>query len=86
MSAAPPPDLNDPAQRAAYARELRAVARPIRLMGLGLAVLAVLAAAGRAWVPRLPVVIPLFLLVVAALHLLAGVMIRLRYHQNRMRG
>ena len=35
---APPPNLNDPAERAAYKAELRMVARPIRWMGMALAV------------------------------------------------
>ncbi|WP_404370981.1 hypothetical protein AB5I39_03010 [Sphingomonas sp. MMS24-J45] len=84
---APPPDLNDPVQRAAYARELKMVARPIRYLGVALALGAVVLAALRAryW-PQLPMILPLFLLGVAALHLFAGVVIRAKYHQARMRG
>lgn len=85
MNATPPPDLDDPAERAAYRRELRGVARPVRYLGLALALIAVVVAAARAWVPQIPTAVPLFLLIVAALHLLAGVMIRTRYHQSRMR-
>ncbi len=84
---APPPDLNDPIQRAAYARELKMVARPIRYLGLALAISAAILAGLRAryW-PQLPMVLPLFLLGVAALHLFAGIAIRAKYHQARMRG
>ena len=82
---APPPDLNDPVQRAAYARELRMVARPVRYLGLALAVgAAVLAGLRARYWPHLPVVLPLFLLGVAALHLFAGIVIRAKYHQARM--
>ncbi|MGY2735296.1 hypothetical protein [Sphingomonas sp. UYP23] len=85
-AAAPPPDLNDPVQRAAYKAELRMVARPIRWMGVALAVAGALLAALRAryW-PQVPMILPLFLLGVAALHLLAGIIVRAKYHQARMR-
>ncbi len=84
---APRPDLRDPAQRAAYRAELRMVARPIRWMGVALAVAGALLAALRAryW-PQLPMILPLFLLGVAVLHLLAGMVVRAKYHQARMRG
>lgn len=42
-----PPDLNDLVARAAYHRELRAVARPVFYLGLALALLALAAAAAR---------------------------------------
>lgn len=38
------PDLDDPAQRAAYRRELKAYARPWRLLGLALLLAAVVVA------------------------------------------
>lgn len=82
-----PPNLNDPVQRAAYQRELRMVARPIRFLGVALAIAgAVLAALRARFWPNLPMILPLFLLGVAALHLLAGIVIRAKYHQARMRG
>ncbi|AOH86892.1 hypothetical protein AWL63_17200 [Sphingomonas panacis] len=82
-----PPDLSDPAQRAAYARELRAVARPVRLMGVALAVAgALLAALQRTRYPAIPTVLPLVLLSLGALHMLAAVAVRLKYHQRRMKG
>lgn len=81
-----PPDLRDPVQRAAYRRELAGVARPIRWLGVALAIVAAALAALRAryW-PQLPPVLPLVLLGMAALNLLAGVVIRLRYHRTRMK-
>lgn len=84
--AATPPDLNDPAARAAYRRELRAVARPVRYLGLALAFVALAVAVARHWVPQVPVAVPVFLIAVAALHFAAGVVLRARYHQSRMRG
>lgn len=82
---APPPDLDDPVQRAAYQAELRMVARPVRWMGLGLALAGAALATLRArlW-PHVPMVVPLFLVGMAALHLAAGVVIRMKYHQRRM--
>jgi len=82
-----PPDLTDPAERAAYARELRAIARPVRLMGVALAVAgALLAALQRTRYPAIPTVLPLVFLALGALHMLAAVAVRLKYHQRRMKG
>ncbi len=82
----PPPNLNDPAERAAYQKELRMVARPIRWLGVALAIAgAVLAGLRARYWPHVPAILPLFLIGMAALHLLAGVVIRLKYHQARMR-
>ena len=81
------PDLRDPEQFAAYKRELRAVARPIRLMGVGLIVAgALLAALQRTRFPAIPSVIPLVLIALGALHMLVGIAIRTKYHQKRMKG
>ncbi len=80
------PDLDDPAQRAAYQRELRMVARPVRWLGVGIAILAAVLALVRArFVPQIPMILPLFLLGIAALHMIAAVVIRLKYHQARMK-
>lgn len=82
-----PPDLRDPVQRAAYQRELRAIARPIRLTGVALLVAgAALAVVQRLWFPALPTVIPLVLLGMGALHMVGAVAARLKYHQRRMKG
>lgn len=82
-----PPDLTDPAQRAAYARELAGVARGIRRTGIALA------AAGAVLMllqQRALAAVPLWL---AASVLGAGLMLtitalaaRARYHALRMRG
>ncbi|WP_010217859.1 MULTISPECIES: hypothetical protein [unclassified Sphingomonas] len=80
------PNLNDPAERAAYQRELRMVARPVRWLGVGIAILAAVLALVRArYAPQIPMVLPLFLLGVAALHMIAAVVIRVKYHQARMK-
>jgi len=82
-----PPNLNDAGERAAYARELRAIARPIRLMGVGLAIAgALLAALQRTRYPAIPTVLPLVLIGLGALHMLAAVAVRMKYHQRRMKG
>ena len=81
----PPPNLNDPGERVAYQRELRMVARPVRWMGVAVAIIAAVLALVRArYAPQIPMVLPLFLLGVAALHMIAAVVIRLKYHQKRM--
>ena len=53
------PDLNDPAQRAAYRRELQGVAKPLRYTGVAFALLgAVLAIVRSKWAPQMPSAIP----------------------------
>jgi len=82
-----PPDLGDPAQRAAYRRELQGVARPIRYTGISFALLGVaLALVRRQWFPELPAAIPLAALGFGVLNMIAGIVLRTRYHQARMRG
>lgn len=82
-----PPDFSDPVQRAAYARELRAIARPVRVMGVALLVAgALLAALQRARFPAIPTVLPLALLALGALHMLAAIAVRGKYHHKRMKG
>ena len=84
---APPPDLTDSGERAAYQAELRMVARPIRWLGVALAIVgAVLAALRARYWPHMPMILPLFLLGAAALHMLAAMIVRAKYHQARMRG
>ncbi|MDO7841621.1 hypothetical protein [Sphingomonas immobilis] len=81
------PDLSDPVQRAAYQRELRAVAWPIRVMGVGLAFAGLIVAVlQRTRFPGIPSVIPLVLVALGALHMLAGIAIRTKYHAKRMKG
>ncbi|MDX5984099.1 hypothetical protein [Sphingomonas echinoides] len=83
--ALPPPNLNDPAERAAYQKELRMVTRPIRWMGVALAIAgAVLAGLRARYWPQLPMILPLFLIGMAVLHVVAGVVVRMKYHRARM--
>ncbi|WP_242183421.1 hypothetical protein [Sphingomonas sp. CARO-RG-8B-R24-01] len=82
----PRPKLNDPAERAAYQRELRMVARPVRWLGVALAIVAAILALVRArYAPQIPMILPLFLLGIAALHMIAAIVIRMKYHQARMK-
>lgn len=81
-----PPDLNDPAQRAAYRQELRGVARGLRLSGLWTAVAGLLLIA--TW--RSGVGVPLWLAAsvagLGAMLMISGMAARTRYHALRMRG
>ncbi|MGY4397782.1 hypothetical protein ACVWZA_002979 [Sphingomonas sp. UYAg733] len=80
-----PPELSTSAARAAYRKELRGIARPIRLMGVILAIIgAALALYRHLWMPSLPGILPLVFVILGALHLLAGIVVRMRYHQRRM--
>lgn len=81
------PDLHDPAQRAAYLAELRQVARGTRNGGIALALLGFVLALVRAfWLPQLPAIVPLVLIVTALGLILIGIVRRLRWHMRRMRG
>lgn len=83
----PPPDLKDATQFAAYRRELRYVARPLRLAGMAFALLGVLLVVARvAWWPVMPVAIPAAALALGAFNMIAGMAIRTLYHARRMRG
>ncbi|MFA6114290.1 MAG: hypothetical protein WC729_09855 [Sphingomonas sp.] len=80
------PDLNDPAQRAAYRRELQGVAKPLRYTGVAFALLgAVLAIIRSKWAPQMPSAIPLAALALGVLNMLAAIALRTRYHQQRMK-
>lgn len=82
-----PPDLSDPGQRAAYARELRNIARPLRLTGVAFLLIgAVLAVARRLWLPELPTLVPLAALALGVLNMLAAMGMRSVYHARRMKG
>lgn len=79
-------NLDDPAQRAAYLAELRGVARTTRTAGVALATagcgLAILRAV---WLPALPALVPLTLIVTALGLLLIGIVRRVRWHWRRLR-
>jgi hypothetical protein len=82
-----PPDLKDPIQRAAYRRELQGVAKPLRYTGIAFALLGMLLAiAQRKWLPQMPTAIPMAAVALGAFNMLAAIVIRTRYHQQRMRG
>ena len=82
-----PPNLGDPAERAAYRRELQGVARPIRYTGVSFALLGVvLAVVQRSWVPQMPTAIPMAAVSLGVLNMLAAVAIPTRYQQQRMKG
>lgn len=82
-----PPDLRDPVQLAAYRRELRGIARPLRYTGVAFAILgAALVIARQRWLPQMPAVIPMAALALGVLNMLAAILLRARYHQQRMRG
>jgi hypothetical protein len=82
-----PPDLTDPAQRAAYRAELLAYRPWLRRSAVGLAVIGALYAIARvrlsldwpAWPGRAAVVIGVALM-------LTAIALRSRYHRARMRG
>jgi hypothetical protein len=82
-----PPNLGDPAERAAYRRELQGVARPIRYTGIMFVLLGVVLAIVRLiWWPDLPEIVPLAALGLGGFNMVAGIVMRTRYHQARMRG
>lgn len=80
------PDLEDPAQRAAYHRELRGVARPMRRWGIGIS----LAGALLVLAYRKGLAVPLWIgagvLGIGVLVLIAAISTRATYHRLRMRG
>ncbi|MES2097423.1 MAG: hypothetical protein V4459_11760 [Pseudomonadota bacterium] len=84
---AQPPNLNDPAELAAYRQELRGVARGVRLSGVTLAVVGALIAIARAWwMPSIPKLVTLIVIAAAVMLMLTGVALRAAYHKHRMAG
>ncbi len=79
----PPPNLADPAERAAYRRELRGLVPWVRYTGMALALLG----AGIAVLePTWPGAIALAFIAFGFAMMVAGIGIRTRYHKRRMRG
>ncbi len=79
----PPPNLADPAERAAYRRELRGLVPWVRYTGMALALLG----AGIAVLePTWPGAIALVFIACGFAMMVAGIGIRTRYHKHRMRG
>jgi hypothetical protein len=81
-----PPDLSDPVQRAAYRRELLGIARPIRYLGVALAVVGAVMIVIDARVTPLPKGLPWVVMGAALVLMLAAIAMRGRYHNRRMRG
>ena len=80
------PDLNDPVQRAAYRRELLGIARPIRYLGVALAVIGAVMIVIDARFTPLPKGLPWVVVGAAFVLMFAAIAMRRRYHQRRMRG
>ena len=81
-----PPNLTDPAERAAYKAELKQIARPLRMGAVWLAVLGALLAALRAKMLPMPIAVPAAVLGLAFFLMVLGITVRVKYHQRRMRG
>lgn len=81
-----PPNLKDPAERAAYRRELQGVARGIRLSGIGLAALgAILVLLRRREMLDVPLWLAATVLGAGVMLMITGIAARTRYHALRMR-
>lgn len=86
MASRPPPDLTDPAERAAYARELRGIARGVRYGGIAIALAGVALALMRAKVwPQIPMVAVIVVVALGAMLMLTALALRIAYHAARMR-
>lgn len=82
----PVPNLNDPAERKAYRRELLGVARVPRRIGVALAVLgSALILVNAYWVP-VPNLVTIAAIVAGFALMLMGIGMRTKYHKRRMRG
>jgi hypothetical protein len=79
----PPPNLNDPVERAAYRRELRGLVPWVRYTGMALALIG----AGIAVIePTWPGALALAIIAFGFAMMVASIGIRTRYHKRRMRG
>ena len=78
-----PPNLADPAERAAYRRELRGLVPWVRYTGMGLAVVGAGVAVLK---PEWPGAIALAIIGFGFAMMVAGIGIRTRHHARRMRG
>lgn len=83
----PAPNLNDPAERAAYLGEMRRIGSGTRASGMALSVFGLTLAIVRAyWLPQLPELVPLVLILLALGLMMIGIIRRVRWHLGRMRG
>jgi len=82
-----PPDLKDPAQRAAYHQELRGVAVKLRRAGIGISLVgALLVLLHRKGVEAVPLWLGVGVLGIGVLIAIAAISTRAAYHRLRMRG
>jgi hypothetical protein len=82
-----PPDLKDPAERAAYHCELRGVALRLRRTGIGVSLAgALLVLLHRKGVETVPLWLGVGVLGIGVLVTIAAISTRAAYHRLRMRG
>lgn len=82
-----PPDLKNPAQRAAYHRELRGVALRLRRAGIGVSLAgALLVLLHRKGMDAVPLWLGVGVLGIGVLVTIAAISTRAAYHRLRMRG
>ncbi|MBN8815448.1 MAG: hypothetical protein J0J06_08385 [Sphingomonas sp.] len=87
MEGRPPPNLSDPAELAAYRRELRDVVRGLRLGSVGVTIFGAAIALLRAQVwPAIPVLVPLVVIALGVMLMITAIAFRTAYHARRMRG
>jgi hypothetical protein len=87
MDSRPPPNLNDPAELAAYRRELRDVVRGLRLGSVGVTILGAVIALVRAKVwPAISLLVPAVVIALGATLMITAIAFRTAYHVRRMRG
>jgi heme/copper-type cytochrome/quinol oxidase subunit 2 len=87
MESRPPPNLSDPAELAAYRKELREVVRGLRYgsVGVTLAGAAVALARAKVW-PAIPVLVPVVVIALGVMLMITAMAFRAAYHARRMRG
>jgi uncharacterized membrane protein HdeD (DUF308 family) len=82
-----PPNLKDPAERAAYRRELAEVARGTRVSGIIVAAIgAILVLLHRRELLAVPLWLAASVVGAGLMLMITGIAARTRYHQLRMRG
>lgn len=87
MEQRPPPNLNDPAEFAAYRQELRQVVRGLRIGSAGVTIVGAVLALLRAKVwPAIPLLVPLVVIALGVTLMITAIAFRTAYHVRRMRG
>lgn len=87
MENRPPPNLNDPAELAAYRQELRQVVRGLRYGSIGVTIVGAVIALLRAKVwPGMPILVPLVVISLGVTLMITAIAFRTAYHARRMRG